>query len=156
MPRRRSLSTVALAVALCVAAGACSDAGEDGEPTPAVCPPDERRALIAEKLTRGEPSSPFTVAAGEEAWASVVEDVDYNPSALFPTIATLFLIQAGAEPQVREDANGLPIFDDPAVPEFDAEGEWRPVTAEPGEYRLWSRRGPSIEVVACPAGAAPG
>ncbi len=145
-----------LAVAICVAAGACSGSSGNGDAAPTVCPPGERRPLVAEKLTRGEPSSPFTVAAGEEAWASVVEDADYNPSALFPSVATLFLIDAGAEPQVREDANGLPIIDDPAVPEFDAEGEWRPVTAEAGEYRLWSRRGPRIEVVACPARAAPG
>ncbi len=147
---------MALAVALCVAAGACSDTTGGTEPAPAVCPPGERRPLLAEKLTRSEPSSPFTVRPGEEAWASVVADADYNPGALFPSIATLFLIDADAQPQVREDANGLPIIDDPAVPEFDAEGEWRPVTAEPGEYRLWSRRGPHIEVVACPAGAAPG
>lgn len=147
MPRRRSLAAALLAV--CVGVTACADDGGD-EPGRQVCAADERTVLVAEKLTRLVPSTPFDVGPGEEAWASVVADADFSPSALVPRVASLFVIAADAEPDIGETSSGLPTSDDPVIL-FEAEGEWRPVTAEPGSYRVWSRRGPEVAIATCPA-----
>lgn len=124
--------------------------GGSEEAAPEPCTTDERTVLIEEKLTLEVPSSPFELADGEVAWASVVVDVDYNPSALFPSVASLHLIDADAEPDLRRSASGLRVADgDPAIG-FDREGQWRLVTEEAGTYRVWSGRGPEIVVAICP------
>ncbi len=106
--------------------------------------------LLEEALGRGVPSTPFTVRDAQRVFASVVVDVDYNPGALAPGVATLYAIPEGAEPAIREDTNGLTIVDDPPI-RYDREGQWRQLDLEAGQWRIWSRRSPEILVVACPA-----
>lgn len=80
-----------------------------------------------EALTRNKPSTPFKIFPGQEAWVSVLEDVDHSPSVPFSGVATVYLIESGSEPDDREDVNGLP---SPTIPRFcsmpRASGSWRP------------------------------
>lgn len=89
--------------------------------------------LVEQRLTPLVPSTVFDIDSGQEAWASVVADPDYSASAVFSRVANLHLIEAGSEPQIREDVNGFPIVDDPAL-RFDFEGDWRLATTKAGSY----------------------
>ena len=128
----------------------CGIGGSD-DAVPELCAVDERTVLLEEKLSHEVPSSPFEIGEDAIGWASVVADVDYNPSTLCPSVATLHLIDADADPDLRRSSSGLRVIDgDPAIA-FDREGQWRLVTDNPGTYRVWSGRGPEIVVATCPA-----
>lgn len=150
-PRARSFGPIGARLAICsLALSGCGIIGSD-EAAPEVCAVADRTVLLDQKLTAEVSSSPFELADGEVLWASVVADVDYNPSTLFPSVATLHLIDADAEPDLRRNSVGLRVADgDPAIP-FDREGQWQLVTDLSGRYRVWSGRGPEILVATCPA-----
>lgn len=133
-----------------LALSSCGLTGSD-DAAPEVCAVDQRTVLLDEKLSHEVPSSAFDIADDAIGWASVVTDVDYNPSTLFPSVATLHLIDPDADPDLRRSSSGLRVIDgDPAIA-FDREGQWRLVTDNSGTYRVWSGRGPEIVVAACPA-----
>jgi hypothetical protein len=126
----------------------CGLFGSPGE-SETVCAEGDRAVLVAEKLTRREPSMPFTVPEQGSVWAAVIADADFNPSAVVARVADLYVIAAGADPAIREDTNGLTVIDDPRL-SYEREGQYRRLDVEPGRYQVWSTRGPEIEVVTCP------
>ncbi len=142
------LSRRLLIVAVCFIATACSFGGE--KKSPIVCAPENRSELTTDDLTPFVSSKPFEVGSGEEAWVKV-SDTDYNPSVIFSRVATVYLIEAGSQKQIREDTTGLILSDDPVI-KFDMEREWQPVTTEVGTYEIYSHGYPTVEVVACPTG----
>lgn len=138
-------------LAICSLALSSCGIADSEEAIPEVCGANERTVLLDEKLSPEVPSSPFEFDDHELLWASVVADVDYNRSTLFPSVATLHLIDADADPDLRRSSSGLRVIDGDPVIAFDREGQWRLVTDIPGRYRVWSGRGPEIVVATCPA-----
>jgi hypothetical protein len=139
----------ALLAVCCLAFSSCGIADSE-EAIPEVCRANERTVLVDEKLSPEAPSSRLEFDDHEVLWASVVADVDYNRSTLFPSVATLHLIDADADPDLRRSSSGLRVIDGDPVIAFDREGQWRLVTDIPGRYPVWSGRGPEIVVATCP------
>lgn len=135
-------------IVLAVTASACNPIASD-ETEPKVCREREREVLVAEKLHKDSPSTPFTVDAGDDVWVGLIADSDYSPSALFSQVTGLYVIDEGDVVAYTRDDLDLVVTDDPYV-DFDREGQFVPVEFTPDIYQVWSIKTPEIAVVVCP------
>lgn len=146
MSRFVRLSLVLTAAALVVACGPDDSAG--GE-TAEVCPPADREVLVDEELARETPSSAFVVDPGDDVWVGLIVDHDVSPSALFSQVTGLYLIDEGAPVEYTRDSVGFLVTDAPYL-DYDEQGQFIRLDADPGAYQLWSTKSPEVQVVRCP------
>ncbi len=128
----------------------CGFGSPSAAPVAEACSEDQRRELMAEKLTIDTPSQAFTVGEVGSTWVGLIADTDYSVSALFPTLADVYLVPNGVAPDIRREGELQLLSTDDLRIGFDAEGNFQQLDVSPGEYRLWSYRSPEIAVVSCP------
>jgi hypothetical protein len=113
-----------------------------------VCREQEREVLVAEKLSKDSPSTPFTVDAGDDVWVGLIADSDYSPSALFSQVTGLYVIDEGEVVAYNRDNLRFVVTDDAYI-DFDRGGQFVPFEFSPDSYQVWSIKTPEIAVVVC-------
>ena len=89
---------------------ACNPIASDGAES-GVCREQEREVLVAEKLHKDSPSTPFTVDAGDDVWVGLIADSDYSPSALFSQVTGLYVVDEGDVVAYTRDDLGFVVTD---------------------------------------------